>query len=93
MQNHKDEEPWNDSNHGNLAPSQGSKLTVTGTQKTNLAETHHKDLKIAIMKMFKLIKEEWNERPNEDWQYKQTTEETMEIVQDMKVEFNKEIKD
>lgn len=60
MKNH------NDSNHGNLSPSQGSKPTVTGTQKTNLAETYHKDLKIAIMKMFKHIKEEWNECPNEE---------------------------
>lgn len=58
---------------------------------TNLAKSQHKDLKIAVMKMFKHIKKEWNECPNEDWTYKQTIDETMEIVQEMKVEFNKEI--
>lgn len=51
MENHD-----NDSNRGNLPPSQGSKPTVTRTQKTNLAKSQHKDLKIAVMKMFKHIK-------------------------------------
>lgn len=78
------------SNQDNIPPSGASNPSVTDTQEKNLTAAKYKDVKIAILKMFKAIKKELNKCFNEDWQYKRFNE-TMKAIHDMKVEFIKEI--
>lgn len=47
-------------NHESMLPSEDCKSTVRCPEKSNLAEAQNEDFKIAIMKMFKDLKEGTN---------------------------------
>lgn len=75
----------------NKHPPEATNPIVLGSKESKLAEVQDKDFKIAIMSMFKDLKDTVNKCPNEDWENANSWNEIMKPIQDMKTEFNKEI--
>lgn len=78
-------------NQDNKYPPEATNPIVLGSKESILAEVQDKDFKIAVMSMFRDLKDNVNKWLNEDWETTNSWDEIMKPIQDMKTEFNKEI--
>lgn len=73
-------------------PPEASNPTAVFPEKRNLDETQNMDFKLAIMTMFKDLKDDMNKYLNEDHgNRKSKLNEIVKTIQDIKVELDKEV--
>lgn len=73
----------------NITPLKHRNVIMTGTEKSNFTETQDREVKIAVMNMFKDLKGDMNQGLFEDQgiQTKQLNK-IMKTIQGIKIEFN-----